>query len=42
MKFISNFNKSVLHVAVSNKNLDVIELLLSSKKIDINSKNEIK
>lgn len=36
MKFISNFYKTALHIAVEKENLGIIKLLLIQKDIDLN------
>lgn len=36
---ISNFNKTILHLAVENENIEMVELLLTCDKLDINIHN---
>lgn len=41
MKFILNFYKAPLHLAVENNNIEHVKLLLNCENINVNIKTEI-
>lgn len=38
MKFVFEFQKTALHMAIENENTDIVRLLLAKPEIDVNIK----